>query len=141
MAVTPSLSGVPLGSDSPSQATLAAVGMEATASSIKHPNLSGFGLNSLGASLSTMGMLGSLSQGMMVGASSMGPKLDDAERRRRLESVLGTVGSAAGRISQEGVERLARKMGLEMYDELRDGERSIMIAGKDTFAVDVSTAP
>lgn len=147
MAATPSLGGVggSVSLDSPSHAALAAVGMEPSSSSnAMHASLSGLGLNSLamhGAGLSTMGMLGSLSQGMLVGASSMGlagSKLDDAERRRRLESVLSTVSVGAGRISQEGLERLARRMGLEMFDEARQGERSIMIAGKNTFAVDVS---
>ena len=151
MAATPSQTGMQAATsyDSPA-AALAAVGMEPTSSSAgaMHTSLSGLGLNGLGmtGNLSTMGMLNSLSHGMM-GASSMGlagPKLDDAERRRRLESVLHTVGHGAGRISQEGVQRLARRMGLEMYDEMREGdeggmERSLMVAGKSTFAVDVCT--
>ena len=147
MAATPSQTGasshVNLGGtvtssfDSPSHAALAAVGMEHTSSSnAMNLSLSGLGLNN-------MSMLGSLSQGMLGGGSSMGlgHKLDDAERRRKLESVLNTLGASAGRISQEGVERLARRMGLEIYDETREGARSLMIAGKSVFAVDVSRFP
>ena len=70
-----------------------------------------------------------------AGGSVMG-KLDDAERRRRLEAVLATVGSHSGVISHDSIERLARRLGLEFYQET--GEKKLMTFGGSSFAVDVS---
>ena len=144
MVATPSLAGTIGGTtfNSPSHAALAAVGMEPSASSnAMGLSMSGLGLNSLPSNLG-MNMMAGLSGGIL-GASSMGlgvgpTKLDDAERRHRLETVLNVLGSRTGRISQEGLERLARRMGLEMFSEMREGGRSVVIAGTSMFAVDVS---
>ncbi|KAL9086521.1 MAG: hypothetical protein Q9159_004110 [Coniocarpon cinnabarinum] len=150
MMATPSLSGGGAGGvggttfDSPNHAALAAVGMEPTSSAnAMGLSMSSLGLSSLGVHGTGGSMLPGMSQGML-GASSMGTgaqKLDDAERRRRLESVLLMLSERTGRISQEGLERLARRMGLEMYDEYRDGGRSLTLAGKSMFAVDVLFRP
>jgi len=101
--------------------------------------LGGLGLTALeggvgmGISMSNMGNLG-----LGLSASGMG-KVDDGERRRRLEAVLATVGERHGRVSQEGLERLSRRFGLEvMWDEgMRDGRRTLSMAGS-TMVVDVS---
>ena len=155
MMATPSLGGSTgvVGSttfDSPSHAALAAAAMEpASSSNPMGLGLSSLGFNNLGihgagGNLSHLGMMSGLSGGML-GTSSMGVnagpgRLDEAERRRRLESVLSTLGERTGRICQEGLERLARRMGLEMFDEYKDGERSLTLAGQKMFAVDVRTS-
>lgn len=66
-------------------------------------------------------------------------RLDDAERRRRLENVLTTLNQRPGRVSQESVQRLARKLGMEMYSETTETHELMTLAG-GVYAVDVSTA-
>lgn len=89
------------------------------------------GGSSMGISLSALGLSGS-----GLSNSHMG-RLDDTERRRRLENVLTTLGYTSGRVSQEGVQRLARKLGMEMYTESTDTHDLMTLAG-NAYAVDVS---
>ena len=71
--------------------------------------------------------------------SSMGGRGDDGERRRRLEAVLGTLRVRNGRVSEEGIERLSRRHGLEALweDRRKDGMKVLSIAGQ-TMLIDVS---
>lgn len=91
----------------------------------------GLGSGSTDGNLRMSGL--GLSMGVSTGSHS---KLDDAERRRRLEAVLATLGRRPGPISQAGVERLARRGGLELYQE--PGEKKLMTLGGGNYAVDVS---
>lgn len=92
------------------------------------------GSSSMGFSMSGLGLGMGLSTSAL-GASSMG-KLDDAERRRRLEAVLTALSKRTGRVSQEGLERLARKHGMDMYMETSREERVMTIAS-GAYAIDV----
>lgn len=67
-------------------------------------------------------------------ASSGGAKIDDEERRKRLEVVLGTLRKRPGTISREAIERLGRKYGLDMLPS----ENSLTLAGTHGILVDVS---
>lgn len=67
----------------------------------------------------------------------MGGKLDDAERRRRLEAVLHILSQDPGRVSPEGLDRLARRLGMDMYSESSDKDR-LMTLASGAYAIDVS---
>lgn len=71
--------------------------------------------------------------GMVHGLAGMSPAEQEEERRRRLEVIRDLVGTrAAGWVCQEGVERAARKVGLEcLWEEAMGvGEKRILsIAG------------
>lgn len=71
--------------------------------------------------------------------SSMGGRGDDEERRKRLEAVLGILRVRSGRVSEEGIERLSRRHGLEALweDRRKDGLKVLSIAGQ-TMLIDVS---
>ena len=101
----------------------------------------------LGLSLSQFGTLeGGVGMGISMsgisalglGGSSMGGRGDDEERRKRLEAVLAKLRVKNGRVSEEGVERLSRKMGLEALweDRRKDGTKVLSIAGQ-TMLIDV----
>lgn len=88
------------------------------------------GLDGLGMKL-TMSNLG-------LSSSALG-KMDDDERRRRLETVLTTLRRKPGRISQEGLERLSRRYGFDnMWEaDARTGRRTLQMAGS-TVLIGVS---
>ncbi|KAF2003659.1 hypothetical protein P154DRAFT_486299 [Amniculicola lignicola CBS 123094] len=69
----------------------------------------------------TMSGLGMSSLGMS--ASAMG-RADEDERRRRLEAVIETLGQKPGRVSEEGVLALCKRMGLGVMREPRVGSPS-----------------
>ena len=85
----------------------------------------------MGISMSGISTLG-------LGGSSMGGRGDDEERRKRLEAVLGKLRTKNGRVSEEGIERLSRRCGLEaLWEERRkDGTKVLSIAGQ-TMLIDV----
>ena len=96
------------------------------------------GATGMGFSMSSLGM----GMGLGLSSSAMGSssgKLDDAERRRRLEGVLESLESRSGIISQEAVSRLGRKWGLELYEEIEDTK--LLTLGGNSFALDVSNHP
>ena len=52
------------------------------------------------------------------------------ERRRKMEEVVGIIGTRWGRVCQEGLERAAKRVGLEcLWEEGRAGKRTLSIAG------------
>lgn len=63
----------------------------------------------MGISMSGMSALG-------LGGSSIG-RASDEERRRQLENLIDIVGTRPGRVSAEGVERIARKYGFEVQPD------------------------
>ena len=85
----------------------------------------------MGISMSGISNLG-------LGSSSMGGRGDDEERRKRLEAVLGKLKIRNGRVSEEGIERLSRRCGLEALweDRRKDGTKVLSIAGQ-TMLIDV----
>ena len=86
----------------------------------------------MGISMSGISALG-------LTGSSMGGRGDDEERRKRLEAVLGTLRTRNGRVSEEGIEKLSRRHGLEALweDRRKDGVKVLSIAGQ-TMLIDVS---
>lgn len=69
-----------------------------------------------------------------MGLAGMNPQDQEEERRRRLESIVQTIGHRAwGMVSQEGVERCAKKASLEcLWEEamsLNEAKRILSIAG------------
>ncbi|KAI9860477.1 MAG: hypothetical protein M1813_006136 [Trichoglossum hirsutum] len=56
---------------------------------------------------------------------------DEEERKRRLEVMLATLRKRPGRVSEEGIERLAKGIGLEIYWETGEaGKRTLTCAAK-----------
>ncbi|KAI9667043.1 MAG: hypothetical protein M1829_005584 [Trizodia sp. TS-e1964] len=63
-------------------------------------------------------------------AGSVTGRGDDEERRRRLETIIRLIGRTKGRVSEEGVERLAMRTGLEyLWQDGENGKRTLSIAG------------
>lgn len=102
----------------------------------------------VGMSISMSGMSGlGLGAGMGMGMGmGIGGRVDDEERRRRLEAVVAVLARRPGRVGREGVERLARKHGFEYQEDTKDvradvkkGRKLLTIAGQ-TVLIDVSSA-
>ncbi|KAF2675022.1 hypothetical protein BT63DRAFT_450008 [Microthyrium microscopicum] len=77
----------------------------------------------------------------MNGGSSVGGKIDDQERRRRLEYMQETLRARPPKLSPEGVQIVAERLGLDTMMEpeqgtRKDGTRTCTIAG-ETIVVEV----
>lgn len=107
-----------------------AMALDAPGMGLTMSNL-GLGLG-MGMTASALGMSGG------VGGSSTG-KIDEAERRRRLEMVLATLATRPGKISEEGIKMLAKRLGLDTAEEGGGaaGERILALAGNTTIWVGV----
>ncbi|KAF2840000.1 hypothetical protein M501DRAFT_931923 [Patellaria atrata CBS 101060] len=70
--------------------------------------------------------------------SSSGGRGDDEDRRRRLEAAISIIRTRPGRVSEDGVERICRRSGLEVLweDRRKDGSRQLTIAGQ-TVLLDI----
>lgn len=89
----------------------------------------------VGMGISMSGMSG-LGLGMGL-TSSMGGRPDDTEQRKRLENIIATLKARPGRVSREGMERLAKQLGLSsevMSDS--PGEQQLLLA-HTSFMLDV----
>ncbi|CAK7211808.1 hypothetical protein SBRCBS47491_001248 [Sporothrix bragantina] len=123
MGLSASSSGVPgsnpaMSYDSPAAAAVGALGMD----------LSGLD----GVSVSGLGHLG------MLGRN------DDDERARRLQTVLHLLQQNKGHVSEAGLERLAKSMGLEcLWEEAMGGSgdstRTLVVAGS-ALALEIAVA-
>lgn len=101
------------------------------------PSLSHMGLADGGVA---MGQSMSRMAGM-TGNSATGGRMNDEERRKRLEAVVNTLRKAPVRLSPEGLEILAQRQGMESlldpaHGFRKDGTRDCTIAG-ETIGVDV----
>jgi hypothetical protein len=101
------------------------------------PSLSnmGFGDGSYNMTFNTSGL-----SGMNLG-SSLGGRIDEQERRRRLETIVATLRKRYPRLSPEGVQIVAQRVGIDIQldpptGRKRDGTVLINMAG-ETFAVDI----
>lgn len=74
--------------------------------------------------------------GATAGNLGLNTRDQDKERRRRIEEIVRMMGGRRGRVSQEGVERCARRVGLEWMWEEEGGKRTLSIAGSGVL-VDV----
>jgi Mediator of RNA polymerase II transcription subunit 1 len=95
-------------------------------------NLNTVGMN---ISLSGMGMdgLGNIGLPMPGIGGGLSVRDDEDERRRRMEIILAVLGKKNGRVSEEGVERIARHLGMDAFGTDHRGARQLTIAGKSTM--------
>ena len=95
----------------------------------------------MGLSMSNLGLGLGFATGMGASASAQSTgsgKLDDAERRRRLETVSTMIGKRPNRISQEGIERLARRLFREVDKEEAMGSNqntTFVMAGNNVAVI------
>ncbi|MCJ1468015.1 hypothetical protein MMC07_006641 [Pseudocyphellaria aurata] len=99
------------------------------------------GLGLLGAStgMTPLGVVaegpGSV-DGATAGNLALNTRDQDKERRKKIEEIVQLMAGKRGRVSQEGVERCARRVGLEWMWEEESGKRTLSIAGSGVL-VDV----
>lgn len=75
------------------------------------------------------------------GVTSGNIRADEDERRRRIETILETLRGKVGRVGQEGIERLARRTGLDcLWEDAPDGARTLSMAGT-ALLIDVRGLP
>lgn len=74
--------------------------------------------------------------GATAGNLGLNARDQDKERRKRIEEIVQMMAGRRGRVSQEGVERCARRVGLEWMWEEEGGKRTLSIAGSGVL-VDV----
>ena len=86
-----------------------------------------------------MGISMSQMSGLGLGLGSVGARADEEERRRRLEGVVSRVGAHPGRVSRDGIERVGKRLGLEVQWEPAGDARkkTALIPGPATFVVEV----
>ena len=101
------------------------------------------GLTPAGMALGDLGIVGNGSNGVGglgagLGIGMGGAKDPEEERRRKTENIVSMLGTRWGYVSPEGVERAAKRVGLEcLWEEGRGGaKRTLSIAGNDVL-VDV----
>jgi len=99
----------------------------------------GYDSPSAAMALGMDGMSGSLGMGMSLGIGNLG----EDEKKRRLEAVVGTLNKNKGRLSEPGIERLSRRLGLESLWEDHPSSggntRTLIIAGS-ALALDIDFA-
>lgn len=101
------------------------------------------GLTPGGMGLGDLGLVGAGSNGVNSLAAGLGIGLggvrdQEEERRGKMEAIVSDLGTRWGRVCPEGVERAAKRVGLEcLWEEGRGGaKRTLSIAGNDVL-VDV----
>lgn len=68
--------------------------------------------------------------GTLSGLGISDVRNQEEERRRKMEEIVTTIGTRWGRVCQEGLERAAKRVGLEcLWEEGRAGKRTLSIAG------------
>jgi hypothetical protein len=99
------------------------------------PGLDGLGLDGIGSMGTPLGG--------GVGGALGGARADEDERRRKLGVVMDVLKTNKGRLSEAGIERLARRVGLECLWEAHMGSggstRTLIIAG-NALALDIDFA-
>ncbi|RDL39068.1 Uncharacterized protein BP5553_03408 [Venustampulla echinocandica] len=114
-----------------------------------HPTNSSFGVgyDSPSAAMALGGASGLADLGLdgiagtgIGGLGSIGGRGDEDERKRKLQQVMEILQNNKGRLSEAGIERLARRMGLECLWETHMGSggsmRTLIIAGS-ALALDI----
>lgn len=86
------------------------------------------GVGGFDTSLDTMGM------GM--GGMTMPRPNDDVERQKKLDDIVRTLSKKKGIVSEEGLERLVKRIGLDVLWEDRNNLKILCIAGT-TFTLDI----
>jgi hypothetical protein len=99
--------------------------------------------DALGIPRNTSGMGGMGGMGGLQATSSMGGRIDDQERHRRLEMMVARLRSVSPRLSPLGVEIVSQRLGLDSIMDppnraRKDGTRTCYVAG-EAVAVEVSS--
>ena len=69
----------------------------------------------------------------------VGVRAEDDRRKRRIQTILATLRDRPGRVSEEGLERLARRTELEwLWEDGSEGARALSLAGSG-LVLEVST--
>jgi hypothetical protein len=92
---------------------------------ILHDASSGMGGVGMGISMSGLGM-----SSLGMSASAMG-RADEAERSRRLRSILDIVGGKPGRVSEEGLLALCKKMGVSVEKNTAEAHSWMLLIGDE----------
>ncbi|KAG7009333.1 mediator of RNA polymerase II transcription subunit 1 [Physcia stellaris] len=91
----------------------------------------------MGTGMSPLGAGQAGTSGALNGLGIVGVRDQDEERRKKVEEIVALVGTRWGRVCQEGLERAAKRVGLEcLWEEGRGGKRMLSIAGNGVL-VDV----
>ncbi|KAI9881590.1 MAG: hypothetical protein M1830_000154 [Pleopsidium flavum] len=103
--------------------------------------LGGLNIAGLNGTPTAIGPTSGAVAGVSFAASSVNARDNEDERRRRIEAILGILRQRPGRVSEEGVERLAKRTGLEcLWEDGMGGEgegtRTLSVAGNNVL-VDV----
>jgi len=102
------------------------------------PSLSSIGFDAMSMSMNPSAASASSNINLPV---QLPAKLDDQERRRRLEAMASSLGHSNPRLSPEGIELVGQRLGLDcMLDPAsgprKDGSRNCILAGH-SLAVEV----
>lgn len=97
---------------------------------------SGMGLGDFGLAVTGSSGVSGLRGGLGIGMN--GFRNQEEEKKRKIETIVSDIGTRWGRVCPEGVERAAKRIGLEcLWEEGRGGaKRTLSIAGNDVL-VDV----
>jgi hypothetical protein len=77
---------------------------------------------------------------MAEGTLAVTARDQEDDRRRRIETIVGMIAGRWGRVSPDGVERCARRVGFEcLWEQGADGKRTLSIAGQGVL-IDVEFA-
>ena len=91
----------------------------------------------MGTGMSPLGAGQAGTSGALNGLGIVAVRDQEEERRRKVEEIVALVGTRWGRVCQEGLERAAKRVGLEcLWEEGRGGKRMLSIAGNGVL-VDV----
>ena len=91
----------------------------------------------MGTGMSPLGAGQAGTSGALNGLGIVGIRDQEEERRKKVEEIVALVGTRWGRVCQEGLERAAKRVGLEcLWQEGRGGKRMLSIAGNGVL-VDV----
>jgi hypothetical protein len=86
---------------------------------------SGMGGVGMGISMSGLGM-----SSLGMSASAIG-RADEAERTRRLQSILQVVGEKPGRVSEEGLLALCKKLGVQVEKNPEQAHSWMLLIGDE----------
>lgn len=123
-------------SRNPTGASETGMALEAHSALMEKTGLTPAGMG-IASGMSPLGGGASGVNGSLSGIGTVGVRVQEEERRRRMEAVVALVGTRWGRVCQEGLERAAKRVGLEcLWEEGRGGKRTLSIAGNGVL-VDV----
>lgn len=91
---------------------------------------SGMGGVGMGITMSGLGMSGLGMSSLGMSASAMG-RADEAERSRRLQNILEVVGAKPGRVSEDGLLALCKKLGVQVEKNTAEAHSWMLLIGDE----------